>query len=157
LIEKLLKQKNNSKSRADAIVHSNFHREFFCHMCWVLGHNRKCKRANQKNRRYSRWSIETSFCWTTTWGRKNFIRLQYLKGIDTQFSPKINRRRRLATKKLILCGLRKCKSELQYAHLERTLRDTAKNQAVKLLSNVLSALSVTRQSSYLRNSRAYYD
>jgi len=44
--------------------------------------------------------------------------------------------------------------DIEFAHLEQILRDTAKNQAVKPSRNLLSALLATRQSSCLQNFRA---
>jgi len=43
---------------------------------------------------------------------------------------------------------------IELAQMERTLRDTARNQAVKPSRNLLSALLATRQSSCHQNFRA---
>jgi len=43
---------------------------------------------------------------------------------------------------------------IEDAQMERTLRVTARNQAVKPSRNLLSALSATRQSSCLQNFKA---
>jgi len=105
LTKNIKNKKSDNSNSANANLYKNANWENNYPWCWSIRYYGNYKIENSKQRRYSSWSNEAYLCWKITWGWKNFIRLQHLNRFNTQFSPKVERRRG-CTQKLILCGLR---------------------------------------------------